>query len=354
MWRRLLLPVAALALSLFSAVAVADRVTVVATKVAPPFSFKQDDGSWTGISIDLWERIAEKLELAPIEYREMGLEGMLEALQQGEASVAVAAISVTPEREQRGDFSHPYFFSGLGVAVSTAQRGGRLAAILDILFSVRALTVLVVLVSLLLLTGLSFWLLERRRSTPFKVLDAQQGIGLGFWWSVIMLLGNKGVVPGSALGRMLAASLMIASLLMVSTFVGALASWFTVSQLERDVRQPEDLRRLRVVTVQNTTSETALKGLKIAHGAEADIEAAIQRMLTDRADALVYDRPVLRYLVNKDYQDRLRVLPLRFQPQEYAIALPSGSSLREPINQALLRLRGEPWWDKLQFRYLGR
>lgn len=61
----------------------------------------------------------------------MGLEAVLEALQNGGVEAAIAAISVTPDREKRGAFSHPYFFSGLGVAVSATRRGGQLAAIVD-------------------------------------------------------------------------------------------------------------------------------------------------------------------------------------------------------------------------------
>jgi ABC-type amino acid transport substrate-binding protein len=33
---------------------ISDRELVIATKEAPPFAIKQQDGSWRGISIDLW------------------------------------------------------------------------------------------------------------------------------------------------------------------------------------------------------------------------------------------------------------------------------------------------------------
>ena len=36
---------------------------LVATKEAPPFSMKSDDGSWSGISITLWRDIAGELDL---------------------------------------------------------------------------------------------------------------------------------------------------------------------------------------------------------------------------------------------------------------------------------------------------
>ena len=32
---------------------------VIATKEAPPFSMKVADGTWQGISVDLWRRVAE-------------------------------------------------------------------------------------------------------------------------------------------------------------------------------------------------------------------------------------------------------------------------------------------------------
>jgi polar amino acid transport system substrate-binding protein len=40
-----------------------DKELIVATKEAPPFAMKRQDGTWRGISIDLWRRIAERLDL---------------------------------------------------------------------------------------------------------------------------------------------------------------------------------------------------------------------------------------------------------------------------------------------------
>jgi ABC-type amino acid transport substrate-binding protein len=82
------------------------------------------------------------------------------------------------------------------------------------------------------------------------------------------------------------------------------------------------------VIVQDTIGDSYLKGMRIVYHTAPDIDAAAEEILVDRADALVYGASVLRYLVNKDYQDDLRVLSLRFQPQEYAIALPRISKLR--------------------------
>jgi len=36
---------------------------IVGTKEAPPFSMKSNDGTWKGISIDLWRKIANEMKL---------------------------------------------------------------------------------------------------------------------------------------------------------------------------------------------------------------------------------------------------------------------------------------------------
>jgi polar amino acid transport system substrate-binding protein len=40
-----------------SSPAPAERTLSVGTKIAPPFAFKDEDGSWKGITIELWEEI---------------------------------------------------------------------------------------------------------------------------------------------------------------------------------------------------------------------------------------------------------------------------------------------------------
>src|SRR5262249_12363361 len=41
--------------------ALPDRELIVATREVPPFAMKNKDGSWRGISIELWRRVAERL-----------------------------------------------------------------------------------------------------------------------------------------------------------------------------------------------------------------------------------------------------------------------------------------------------
>ena len=60
-----------------------DREVVIATREAAPFAMKAADGSWTGISIDLWRRIGDQLQLRYRFVEEPTVPGLLEGTAQG-------------------------------------------------------------------------------------------------------------------------------------------------------------------------------------------------------------------------------------------------------------------------------
>jgi polar amino acid transport system substrate-binding protein len=66
-----------------------------------------------GFSIDLWNEVARRMRVE-FAWNVVANEAeMLQAVQRGDADVAIAAVAMTPERESAVDFSHPYFNSGL-------------------------------------------------------------------------------------------------------------------------------------------------------------------------------------------------------------------------------------------------
>src|SRR5262249_29466932 len=90
---------------------------VVGLTQSPPFSMRGEDGSWSGISVQLWQWIAADLGVET-EFRETTVTGLFDDLAPGRPlDVSIGALTITPEREDRVDFTQPFFFSGLGVAV---------------------------------------------------------------------------------------------------------------------------------------------------------------------------------------------------------------------------------------------
>ncbi len=82
----------------------------------PPFAIKQADGSWKGLAVELWDATAHDLGIT-YQWRELGSpKEMIDRVADGSIDAAVAALSVTPERAERVDFSHPFYDSGLAIA----------------------------------------------------------------------------------------------------------------------------------------------------------------------------------------------------------------------------------------------
>ena len=73
----------------------------------PPFEYYVGDLKIDGFDIALMDEIGRRLGLQ-IEYRDFAFDGLGGALQLGQIDVAIAAISVTPERESFVDFSNIY------------------------------------------------------------------------------------------------------------------------------------------------------------------------------------------------------------------------------------------------------
>jgi ABC-type amino acid transport substrate-binding protein len=326
----------------------------VGTKLAAPFSYRDDDGRWTGISVELWREVAGELGVR-FEFEERTLEGLLDGVRDRSLDVAVAALTVTEDRERTVDFTHPFFSSGLGIAVA-ARRGGGWLAVTERFFSVAFLKVLALLTLLLLVAGLLVWLFERKRNREQFGGPAASGIASGFWWSAVTMttVGYGDKAPRTVGGRVVGLIWMFACIIVISGFTAAIASALTVSRLEGAVSGPDDLARVRVATVGGTTSEQYLRSRAIEARSFPSPLEALRAVSGEATGAMVYDAPILRHLVLQHPELGLEVLPAVFQVQTYAFALPEGSDLREALNRALLRKTSGAWWRDLLYRHLGR
>jgi len=76
----------------------------------PPFEFYTQNFQLDGFDIALMRAIAGELGLE-VEFVDMAFDGLGDAANLGQIDVAIAAINVTPQREQNYDFSQIYFVS---------------------------------------------------------------------------------------------------------------------------------------------------------------------------------------------------------------------------------------------------
>lgn len=329
-----------------------DHPLVIATRHAPPFAIKTATG-WEGITIDLVDRLAKDLDLRYV-FKDMGLEEMLEAAVNGEIDAAAAALTITAERERKLDFSHPFFTSGLGVAVPRRAELTWLSSLKRIA-SVAFLKAAGALLGVITLVGVMVWFVERRRNNQFP-REPIKGVGSGIWWSAVTMttVGYGDKAPLTAAGRVIGLIWMFASIIVISGFTAAIATSLTVGQLDRSIAGIDDLIGKRVLTVKGSTSSTYLNEKLVRHNTVSTVPEALDKLAAGQADVVVYDLPILRYLVTESYGHELQVLPNVFERQDYGIALPPGVPFREKLNREILRITREPEWERTLDRYLGR
>ena len=329
------------------------RELVIGTKVAPPFAMKAKDGTWHGISIDLWRHIADQIHLR-YRFQETTLKGLIDGVADGSLDASVAAVTVTSPREQVVDFTQPFYNTGLGIAV-TSDAGITWLPIIRNVFSLGFFRAALALFAGALSVGVILWLIERRHNEHFGA--HRRGFGASVWWTATAMTqassaaGEK--VPVTFPGRLLAMVWMVTSVIVFASFTAALTSQLTLKHLQGTVTGEPDLRYVRVGAIGGTETTEYLGHEHIAYKVFANAEAGLLALQKGQIDALVYDRPLLLWLVNERFSSSLRVLDGTFDPQAYAIALPPGSELRMPINLALLDAIESEWWQKTLSAYLG-
>lgn len=333
---------------------------IVATRDVPPFAMQNENGGWDGISIDLMRSIKSDLEVESkheiqLRFESYPLDEMLDAVAAGRIDIAVAAITVNAERERRMDFTHAFYHSGLGIAVGSSQRRAAWQGILEAVLAPTFLRILAGLMFAMLISAVAVYFFERKHHGSDFKYGVVKGIGVGLWWAAVTLttVGYGDKVPKTLPGRLIGLVWMFSGLFIVASFTAAVTSALTVNQLRSRVAGPADLPRVKVATVAGSTSADYLRTRHIRFRSFETVELALQCLTEARCEAVVYDAPILRHLVLQAEEGDVFVLPVTFERQSYAFALPSNSPLREPINQSLLqRTSSSAWEDTLQ-RYLG-
>lgn len=323
----------------------------VSTVTRPPFSMTEN-GVDTGFSIDLLNAAAAELGLEVKYDRKDSFGDMLTAVQSGQADGAIANISITAERERLMDFSQPIF--GSGVQVMMPASAGTASNLLSALFTRQiALSVLGALV-LLYGSGMLMWAMERR-SQPYFDRDLRDAGFPAFWWALNLVVngGFEERVPQSKGGRFFAVILVVSSLFIVSIFVAQITAALTVNAISQSIDNISDLDGRRVGTIEGSTSQAFLDQRGIANQALAGLDELLGEFEAEALDAVVFDGPILAYYVQTRSKGDAELLERVYRPENYGMAFPTGSTLREDINQAMLHLRENGRYDELLIKWFG-
>ena len=96
----------------------AEKTYIIATDTTfAPFEFQNEAGEYVGIDIELLAAVAADQGFK-YELQTLGFDAAVQALEAGQADGVIAGMSITEERQQKFDFSAPYFDSGVVMGIA--------------------------------------------------------------------------------------------------------------------------------------------------------------------------------------------------------------------------------------------
>ena len=335
----------------------ADHTVNVAVRVLPPFVVQQD-GHLGGFSVDLWNAIAAKRHWTTHFDVVPDVDAQLAAVAGKKDDVAVGAVSITADRDLRYDFSQPILSGGLQILTRTQKAGPEATAfdsLMHLLFSPSVLVWLGIAVVLTIVPAHVVWFLERRH--PEGMIGEKAyfpGIFQAFFWGMGTLATQADSMPRHWGSRIVAVLWMFTSVVFVAFYTATLTASLTVQQFRSAINGPDDLPGKAVATVAGTTSADYLRDSGVKAAAYPDVEAAVKALNDKKADAVVYDAPVLQYIANADGTGNIGVVGPVFHAGDYGYAFSNGSDLRKDVDATLLSLRESGDYDTLSAKYFGK
>ncbi|XP_059056602.1 ionotropic receptor 25a [Achroia grisella] len=328
-------------------------------------------------------------------------DGIIGDLVRGETDIAVAALTMTAEREEVIDFVAPYFEqTGILIAIRKPIRKTSLFKFMTVLRTEVWLSI----VGALVLTGFMIWLLDKyspysARNDPASYPYPCREFTLkeSFWFALTSFTPQGGgEAPKALSGRTLVAAYWLFVVLMLATFTANLAAFLTVERMQTPVSSLEQLARqsrINYTVVEGSTVHQYFINMKFAEdtlyrvwkeitlnatsdqsqyrvwdypireqyghillainatGPVPDAKTGFDQVNdhTDADFAFIHDSAEIKYEVTRNCN--LTEVGEVFAEQPYALAVQQGSRLQEDLSRALLELQKERFLEQLASKY---
>jgi len=318
----------------------------------------EKNGKLSGFSIELWNSIGKRLN-RETEYVVLpDVSELLDAVGRGRADLAIAAISITSEREDKFDFSQPIMNSGLQVLVrgnAVNVEANPLRELMQLFFSRTLLVWLGIALLLILVPAHLMFLVERtHHSGIIPTKKYFPGIFHAMFWAAGTLATQADQMPRHWMARILAVLWMFTGVVFVAFYTAQLTASLTVQQIKGPINGPQDLVGKTVGTTKGSTATSYLNELRTEVREFEKVDDLYHALLDQQIDAVVFDSPALLYFTTHDGRGLVRTVGEVFHKEDYGIVFPTGSPLRKQVNEALLGFREDDTYQRIYEEWFGK
>ncbi len=216
---------------------------------------------------------------------------------------------------------------------------------------------IIVFLIILGIVGTMLWLAERKESPEQFSNEPIKGIGTGMWLAIVTMstTGYGDKAPITLLGRIIAGSWMIISIIFATSMVAGIASTLTLSSLGTStISNIEQLSGRNVSTISGSPTGEFLSNSKAKLAGTKNLNDAVSKLQNKEVDAVVYDRPQLLYYLKHNENADLYISKAEYYKQGYGFAFPTNSPIILDVNRALLELSESQEIERIIHYYIQK
>lgn len=299
-----------------------------------PYSY-QLNNEWTGVSVDLFEEIAENNDWE-IEYVNVPLADRMTAISTGTVDVYLPAVTVTAEREEKYDFSYTYFKDYL--AVTTHEQNSFGTYIWN--FLTKSLGALGIMVPVLCLVAFIYYWFEKRTVFTTWKEEAREYFDSTYWaMTTAATVGYGDESAKTVLGRITSMIWMVFGIMFFS--------WIITQINSNEIQTSIDTRSLpqNLVVVSGTTAADFLATTDLTYFT-VETEKELIEAYKNGAE-IFHDQSLITALLPEAH-----TLRIDEAPQYYGFLFPEESPYIENTNRELLRTLQSPKWNGIRSTHL--
>jgi ABC-type amino acid transport substrate-binding protein len=326
----------------------------VGVYVSAPFVEHRDGDSYSGMAIELWEKVAQRMGLHYQYARYSSPDDLARATENREIDVAVTNLTITRERAEVLSFTQPWYDAGLRIMVPDRGDTGGFWGVIDGLRDAGHLRAYAWLLFVIVLATIGFTIFDRKFDPAFPKRWHE---GLAESFHHVMSIATSGKASRKNLfgwvGRIWQAFWLLIGVGVIAYITSSVTSIMTAVSLTQGISSLADLPGKTVAVFEGSVSEDYIAELGIATRAYPGIDECVEALQAGQVDAIVGDAPVLEHYAHSYPGQEMTVVGNIFHPDKYGFAFPHESELTRPVTLHILDLIEDGTLAELRTRYFG-